>query len=542
MSAISKLYYGTKVEKFASAYLDEQEDLILSLLNEDISDALTKVFLGNRDSELLPLLEELGLCRIGTVTERGMRIIKAYPLFGNGERTPYPYHMEFFPFLFSSILNGHVSARSDRFLQTGTFSSMFPSHDAETIKEVGAKTISALKDLGVINRKGSWYTLDIEKALSFMALDEVSRLTYILYPEADAVKRRSIGKAFRLLLLTNGLPLERWEELQTIIQGATGITLDKDLLLLYGLLQEENGELTAVDLYGTATLHGVISSDMELSYHGRVPYELWRMAEPVSEDTLTRWVINKSSIKSALDTGLQEEEIISILNRFSDGYLSDTIIQRISSWVSQYNTAKATRAILLETDDRTGRILEGLPQFQQYIISHPAERFFIMDSYGEEEWRKELETLGYDMLGRTTGPEFVEEEAEMHFSRVPTDLDFPTTREVPYNERRYEELYSSAKSLLMRKAIENHLVFQQGMKLKLAFADGLDYQAKISVIEGAIADKDKLYLLDAELKESIVEPLSINREMEEQWTIRTPDGEIEIGPIWKVAQISKLFK
>ena len=94
---LSSLYYGGGEEKF-KLFLKRNEDRILSLLPLSMSLPLSLFFLKGGDLENRRLYEDLGLVCGMSVTERGKRIISAYPLFGSGEEKRGNYSSSFFPF------------------------------------------------------------------------------------------------------------------------------------------------------------------------------------------------------------------------------------------------------------------------------------------------------------------------------------------------------------------------------------------------------------------------------------------------------------
>ena len=92
---LSSLYYGGGEEKF-KLFLKRNEDRILSLLPLSISLSLSLFFLKGGDLENRRLYEDLGLVSGISVTERGKRILSAYPLFGSGEEKRGNYSSSFF--------------------------------------------------------------------------------------------------------------------------------------------------------------------------------------------------------------------------------------------------------------------------------------------------------------------------------------------------------------------------------------------------------------------------------------------------------------
>ncbi|MBQ0070411.1 MAG: hypothetical protein KBS81_00905 [Spirochaetales bacterium] len=90
--------------------------------------------------------------------------------------------------------------------------------------------------------------------------------------------------------------------------------------------------------------------------------------------------------------------------------------------------------------------------------------------------------------------------------------------------------------------MESHLVFESGIHFKLSMVSGLYYNEKLDVIERAISEKQNLYYLDAENKEYLVRPLSLDKSDLENVILLTDKGPVPIGPIWKITSVPAVLR
>ena len=535
---LSTLYFGEGGEEKFRLFLKKNEDHILSFLDDQLSLELSRFFISSVAPAARSLFEALGLISGMSLTERGMKIVSAYPLFGKESEERGRYSSLFFPFLFSLLSKGVVPSRRERFFSSPLFTSLFPWRDPLLTEKAAEKAVDSLIEMRVVTVKGKRLALDIDAAVSFMEKDELTRLSYILFPVSTMEERKRARHFLTLSLLISDLGKEETEEILSFISSSTLISISLDDLILFGILEEKDGKYTSTII--EESLEGAVaSSDMTLSYRGTTRLPLWRFARPSMADSFNVWVLDKESIKGALDGGMKKEEIISVLRAFSPS-IPQTMEVRIGAWCDEYSRIMCYRATVLEVDERCALILSSLPDFGKYVMSRPTETVFLMDGETEDEWRKILSSSGFEMLGKTQGPEFSTPSLSPSFSSLPQFSVPPKERKIPFSPSKYNATLSKAKDYIQKCLIESHLVFSSKTNLKMEWIDGLDYREKRDAAAKAIQDGEKLALEDINGKLSLVTPLQLDENEEEKPLLIAEEGEYDFGAIWRIAILPSL--
>ena len=532
---LSSRYYGGGEEKF-KLFLKRNEDRILSLLPLSISLSLSLFFLKGGDLENRRLYEDLGLVSGISVTERGKRILSAYPLFGSGEEKRGNYSSSFFPFLFSLISSGCISKRFERFITSPSYTSLFPWRKEEDLINSTTYTISTLIKLGIVRDNTSILRLDGPSSLKFMKMDEISRLSYILSPSVSSIDREKTKNFITLAFLINGVEKEDIEKKLNLIREITKTSISLSTLLTFGILNFNGETYTASLIEENDNEKGIVSPDLTISYRGKASIPLWRFALPLKADSLNQWSITKRSIKSALDDGMNKDEIILYLSSFSSTPLSPLIEERLSLWSEEYGRIKIERAVILETEERISRLIKMIPQMQEYIISNPSDNLFVMDGGKEDEWREILSSSGFDMLPVTKGPEFINSSASSFIYTLPSSPSLPLKREVEYDEVEYNKILSNSKSYIQKCLVSSHAVFSSKTEVKLDWVDGLDYREKRDKVQKAISEEDNLIIMGVDEVPIIIHPLILS-EKEDGDELFTDRGSFDLSKIWMLSPV-----
>ena len=532
---LSSLYYGGGEEKF-KLFLKRNEDRILSLLPLSLSLSLSLFFPKGGALENRRLYEDLGLVSGISVTERGKRILSAYPLFGSGEEKRGNYSSSFFPFLFSLISSGCISKRFERFITSPSYTSLFPWRKEEDLINSTTYTISTLIKLGIVRDNTSILRLDGPSSLKFMKMDEISRLSYILSPSVSSIDREKTKNFITLAFLISGVEKEDIEKKLNLIREITKTSISLSTLLTFGILNFNGETYTASLIEENDNEKGIVSPDLTISYRGKASIPLWRFALPLKADSLNQWSITKRSIKSALDGGMNKDEIILYLSSFSSTPLSPLIEERLSLWSEEYGRIKIERAVILETEERISRLIKMIPQMQEYILSNPSDNLFVMDGGKEDEWREILSSSGFDMLPVTKGPEFINSSASSFIYTLPSSPSLPLKREVEYDEVEYNKILSNSKSYIQKCLVSSHAVFSSKTEVKLDWVDGLDYREKRDKVQKAISEEDNLIIMGVDEVPIIIHPLILS-EKEDGDELFTDRGSFDLSKIWMLSQV-----
>lgn len=532
---LSRLYYGKGGEKKFQLFLKKNEERILSLLPEGISTELSVFFLSRGELKDRKLLEALSLVRGMSVTECGERILSAYPLFGSGKEERGNYSVEFFPFLFSLISKGMVPSRYQRFISSSAFTSLFPWRDSSLVTYEAEKTIEALLSFGLISKNSNKLILDKKAALTFMEKDELYRLAHVLSPSPSASDRQKTKDFISLALLINGVEEDRIHALLAFISSVTGSSISLSTLIGFSILREEDGKYTASDIFGEKG-KAIVSGDMTISSRFSSYPRIFLIAEPVKADSLNQWTITRSGIRTALDWGMKGEDIIAALSSCSSSPIPESVVDRILSWIKEYERVHIERGVMVTVDERLSAILEALPALSCHIISHPSPCCFFMNGENEEEWRAVLSSLGMDMLPETVGPLFNDEHNPPILSTLSPSPTLPLHRAVEYNEVEYGKTLSNTKEEPQRSLVESHLLFSSKSTIQLEWVDGLFYEEKRETTLSTIADGDCLIIEWVDGSTMIRRPLSLKEDGEEAILI-TDKGDLKFSKIWRLAPL-----
>ena len=532
---LSRLYYGKGGEKKFQLFLRKNEERILSLLPDDISTELSVFFLSRGELKDRKLLEALSLVRGMSVTESGERILSAYPLFGSGKEERGNYSVEFFPFLFSLISKGMVPSRYQRFISSSAFTSLFPWRDSSLVTYEAEKTIEALLSFGLIAKNSNKLILDKKAALTFMEKDELYRLAHVLSPSPSASDRQKTKDFISLALLINGVEEDRIHALLAFISSVTGSSISLSTLIGFSILREEDGKYTASDIFGEKG-KAIVSGDMTISSRFSSYPRIFLLSEPVKADSLNQWTITRSGIRTALDWGMKGEDIIAALSSCSSSPIPESVVDRILSWIKEYERVHIVRGVMVTVDERLSAILEALPALSCHILSHPSPCCFFMNGENEEEWRAVLSSLGMDMLPETVGPLFNDEHNPPILSTLSPSPTLPLHRAVEYNEVEYGKTLSNTKEEPQRSLVESHLLFSSKSTIQLEWVDGLFYEEKRETTLSTIADGDCLIIEWVDGSTMIRRPLSLKEDGEEAILI-TDKGDLKFSKIWRLAPL-----
>ena len=532
---LSRLYYGKGGEKKFQLFLRKNEERILSLLPDDISTELSVFFLSRGELKDRKLLEALSLVRGMSVTESGERILSAYPLFGSGKEERGNYSVEFFPFLFSLISKGMVPSRYQRFISSSAFTTLFPWRDSSLVTYEAEKTIEALLSFGLIAKNSNKLILDKKAALTFMEKDELYRLAHVLSPSPSASDRQKTKDFISLSLLINGVEEDKIHALLAFISSVTGSSISLSTLIGFSILREEDGKYTASDIFGEKG-KAIVSGDMTISSRFSSYPRIFLISEPVKADSLNQWTITRSGIRTALDWGMKGEDIIAALSSCSSSPIPESVVDRILSWIKEYERVHIVRGVMVTVDERLSAILEALPALSCHIISHPSPCCFFMNGENEEEWRAVLSSLGMDMLPETVGPLFNDEHNPPILSTLSPSPTLPLHRAVEYNEVEYGKTLSNTKEEPQRSLVESHLLFSSKSTIQLEWVDGLFYEEKRETTLSTIADGDCLIIEWVDGSTMIRRPLSLKEDGEEAILI-TDKGDLKFSKIWRLAPL-----
>ena len=482
--------------------LTQDENNVLEVLSTEDGMLLTRIALSLdtiEETEDITSLLDRGMAEWKDerleVTEKGMKAVSLYPLLGT-KRTRRIYPEAFFPFLLSIAASGMLpSSRWQKSINSDFFTSLFPSIEKERAIKAAEKSIEALIHLGVIKDDDTTLSISKELSLSFLSLKEEERLALVISEECVYDREKCRRMALFINLASKISDVEEIENYLDTIKSITGSSVSLSDLLLFSILEIEDGRYTGRKLPEESTEHFAISSDFSITYTGKTPEDICLYASPVMTDRTTEWRITKQSAKAAFSLSLTPEKIKESLSGVSSYAIPETIYPRIALWYSSYSSLSASRALILVCDERNARILDALPTLQMHIEKKLSDTIYIMKRDTEALWRRALENAGFDMLGRTEGPQFKTEEKGAEI--IQSSFTRPAIREeraVPFNRELKEKLILSSPSPFVKALAISGFITRENESIELPeMVNGLYYQEKMRLIRKAEDENLKIY-------------------------------------------------
>lgn len=509
-------------------------DRELSLLGNDVTEELLRIRLGEKRNT--QILSELGLISgDGTLTQSGMKILSAYPYFGRGtgERRRYPRML--FSFLLSLSSSLPSPYFDSPFFRKESFVGLFPTLERKRISRMAYLIGKALKEINLFTPCG---LVERKRASSFMALTLHERMSWVL-GALTASSSGSASRALSLLEYINGLEKERLDEVLGSVERYSSLKIDLSLLYDIGLIYEDEDGLVyscSLDEEDEEGLYS-LSSDYTLTYSGGRDRDIYLIAEPLSQDhNTTQWMITRKSVKRALDSSFNADEIIQILSDYSSYGVSDVIKNQIREWEREYTQVRIIRGTVVITEERFSPLFT-LPEVKKHILEKIGERAYLFNSETIGEWRSELESYGVSMLGTAKGPDFASTRSYGiydTFTGLEKKLKLAEKREIAFDADSYNSLLETALNEWEKMLVTSHLVFSQEAMRAYPFVDGLEYSMKKELIRDAIKDEKAIVTKDTEGNYSFYIPLKSEGD-----SLTTDRGELAISKIWKVASAPK---
>lgn len=532
------------------AYIKENKERALAMINDEEAAALSLIELSGKedfiDSAMLTSYIRRGLIEkkdcLCSLTHLGLKIASYYPLLGNMRDKRRIYDSAFFAFLLSFTKNKRLSSKRSswmRYLQSDDITKLFPRRDKERVKKAIIKSFESFIRLKIVKDGDGFLSLDIDRAKAFMALGDVSKLSYIYSDE----NLKEGAFAISLALMIEGIKERELDRYIDLIEKITGIKLDREFLFDFEVLKLDNGYVSGALIDKSTTEDAIISSDFTLSYSGSLDCPLYLFLEAEKDDVVSQWRVTKDSIKAAFDYGYNLETLKETMKSICKAKLPDMLFRRLEGWWDNYSKIKLKYALLLETDIKNARLIDRLDAMKEYIISRPSDTLFIMDLDREDEWREILLSSGFDMLSMTKGEKTLKES-----SSAPSFYDFTDfvslndEREIKYSESFMKDVFDSSDNLIEKLLTQNGIRFAKDQHYTPALVSGFCYTEKLSLIADAVKNKMNIYASLPDGREFTFSPVDIKKGEEDAIAFTEKGSEIPISIIYKAASVDKTVK
>jgi hypothetical protein len=279
----------------------------------------------------------------------------------------------------------------------------------------------------------------------------------------------------------------------------------------------------------------VLTPAFELNVSGRLPLDvaltLAGCARLVSHHPATSLSLTRQSVQAGFARGVGDQDLIALLESHSGRAAPQNVRISIEEWYRDFQSVQAWDGVTLVVRGPRAAAIEHLPDLQPFILANPAKGVFVLDRLAISDWRPLLagagipdnalptvEAVSQNYGGQSFLPPLLSldlEGLELHgrgpgpgASAVPPDAaTMPAEIAPPEPELNRQVLIEELQAKLaamdlapevreeLAKRISTGLILSAEqlspatVRLEKGEAGGLDYTAKLRVIEQAIKTK-----------------------------------------------------
>jgi hypothetical protein len=379
--------------------------------------------------------------------------------------------------------------------------------------------------------------------------------------ECTITNREQLLFVSRLVALKHRLEVSDWEQLIDLLYSI-GLTTREPLTT-------ENGESGHLKPTIDTDLTLSFSDDLELAA-GRV--DLYMLGVIKRFDLVNSYELNKKSLLKAFDSGLTTGEILTYLEKLTTT-IPQTLRDLLGEWKQEYSAITIYDGIVVKADERLSRIIEALPNLQDFLITKIETGIYLFRREEEPQWREVLSSTGIGLLPSSIGakeeevapisePLKVEESSIDSLTHALKQLP-KSVPPLPVTEDFKEPLLALAKKRgssqgereELEARIEQKLILLPSQVVnierhsKTMEASGFDFQGKVNLCKTTLnspLDLLELHLLDDEgnsrtILSEVKEIISGSTSQETSVRVSVlPTNEEKVIPIAKVFRVRKL--
>ena len=172
-------------------------------------------------------------------------------------------------------------------------------------------------------------------------------------------------------------------------------------LIAYGVYHDAGDGrfvLSSMDPEETGGLPIRMSSDFSIHIDARTPVSRWlvlcRFCRIRKADTMIIMEMNRETVFRGMETGLTEEMMLEAVQRCTEKPAAPSMASLVSQWASYYRAVRVYDEVVLQTDERTSRIIKGHPSLSSRITQILAPGVFLVKREEFPAFKKELVDAG----------------------------------------------------------------------------------------------------------------------------------------------------
>lgn len=292
--------------------------------------------------------------------------------------------------------------------------------------------------------------------------------------------------------------------------------------------------------------------------------EILRFLNLVHYDTVSTYELTKKSVMNAFNSKMSAQEILDSLKKYSFYEIPQSIKVSIQEWNSIFNSVNIYKGFVLKVPSENSALIEKNPQIKNHIFEILAPGIFLLDCENDEEAKSLLLKSGLDFEKNIeTSSQKIYLEPFKNLIPNVEKFDFGQNENlenlVQENETEGKEILEELKSELekikmtseqkevlterikMRTVLSKEQLRAESVRFEVREVYGMDFQAKVLLIESAIQNNSLVELeVDTNKKMLIALPFNFNRKTG-LLTVKTfPKNEIQELPLAAILRIKKI--
>lgn len=288
----------------------------------------------------------------------------------------------------------------------------------------------------------------------------------------------------------------------------------------------------------------------------------------ISFTTVIEFEITKKSVSRAFDFGLSQEDIYSILQKYSLYDIPQSLKINIEEWNNLYNSARIFKGYVLKVSEKNINIVENNPKIKSHIQVKLAEGVYLLDIPLDEEienisdsWglnfmadvetaEKKMDTLDFPIVRKNSVSFNLYEKESLPLSeekeKVLIDKYIKIIDSMELNEQQKESLFNriNRKVILSEKQLNT-----DSIKPEILEVGGMDYFGKVRLIDNAISSKDMIEIFvtkdnnTTKIISHICVPICVTKQEQEAFVkvLIEPEKEEKYFSVSRISKV-KLIK
>lgn len=292
--------------------------------------------------------------------------------------------------------------------------------------------------------------------------------------------------------------------------------------------------------------------------------EILKFLNLVHYDTVSTYELTKKSVMNAFNSKMSAQEILENLKKYSFYEIPQSIKVSIQEWSSIFNSVNIYKGFVLKVSSENSALIEKNPQIKNHIFEILAPGIFLLDCENDEEAKSLLLKSGLDfekniesssqkiylegfksLIPNVEKFEFAEnadfenllKENETQGKAILEDLK-TQLENIKMTSEQKEVL---AERIKMRTVLSKEQLRAESVRFEVREVYGMDFQAKVLLIESAIQNNSLVELeIDANKKMIIALPFNFNRKTGLLSVKTFPKNELQELPLASILRIKKI--